>query len=247
MAKSGFNATVAARTRAAIQILESQELLLKYIELGGLPRDLNLIKQAGIDAEAANLTQSESRSESKSATVDILMSFAALQKEYASVMGVVQAIRGDIARSGESTELVTKLDDILANEAPLTVKVIVDEQTGATTRKRRRSMAQEALRAEIAKDAGALIDLIEVHGALAERRVDVRRLSALREAAEKLAGLLADRATARGAGRSATQAEQEATARQRDVWGASYRLLAALGAKDERVRSLLAEASANRY
>jgi hypothetical protein len=245
MTKFGFGPMVAARTRAADQILSSEELLQLFRELGGLRRDLETIRKAGLDAEAANLGQSQSVSAGKSATADMLLSFAELQKEYSAVMGIVQAVRAEMARNGGSEDLVVKLGDILKNEATLTVKVAADE-TGEKKRKASRSASQEALRAEIAKDAGALLELDEAREALTERRVDANRLTALKASADKLAGLLATRAAAKGASKTATKAEREAVSLQRDVWGASYRILAALGAKDARVKSLLSEASASK-
>ena len=121
MAKHNYNAVVAGRTRAADQILSSPELLAKYIALGGLPRDLEAIRQAGLEAEAANLGQSQSVSAGKSATVDVLASFAALQKEYSNVMGVVNAVAGELSRKDGDSELVTQLNDILVNVAQLSV------------------------------------------------------------------------------------------------------------------------------
>ena len=43
----------------------------------------------------------------------------------------------------------------------------------------------------------------------------------MQSAEEGLAGLLADRAAAKGASKEATQVERKAAALQRDVWGAS--------------------------
>ncbi|MDD5308459.1 MAG: hypothetical protein PHU25_14145 [Deltaproteobacteria bacterium] len=42
--------------------------------------------------------------------------------------------------------------------------------------------------------------------------------------------------------KASSKAEYDAVTCQRDAWGACYRLLAAMGHKDERVRSLLAQA-----
>jgi hypothetical protein len=181
------------------------------------------IHKAGLEAEAVNLAQSQAKSEGKSATVDVLASFASLQKEYKSVMGVVNAVKAEIARNEESSDLLTKLEGILINEAELSVKTIEEETPEGVTQKKRkvrRSASQEALRAEIAKDAGALIDLTEVHDRLAERRVTPERLSTLLESAKSLSESLANRATAKGAGKTATQIEREACALQRDIWGA---------------------------
>ncbi len=149
MAKNGFSSVVAARTRAALQILETPELLARFEELGGLKRDLEAIVQAGVDAEASNLGQSQSNTLGKATTVEVLSVFAALQKEYSAVMGIVQAVRGDLARSSGSAELITDVDGILTNETMLTLQVY--EDNGAPKKSRmRKSKSQEALRAEIA-------------------------------------------------------------------------------------------------
>jgi hypothetical protein len=92
----------------------------------------------------------------------------------------------------QRADLVTKLNDIWVNEAQLSVTVTEDEG-GEKTRKARRSVSQEALRAEITKDAGALLALEAAHAALAERLVTPDRLAAMQSAGEGLAGLLADR------------------------------------------------------
>jgi hypothetical protein len=91
--------------------------------------------------------------------------------------------------------------------------------------------------------AAALLDLTEIHQDLAGRRVDLPRLEALKASAEKLSGLLSSRATAKGASKAATKEEREAVSRQRETWGACYRLLSSLGNRDWRVRSLLKDAA----
>jgi hypothetical protein len=243
MAKTGFNSVVAARTRAADQILGTADLVDKFEQLGGLQRDLLLIRDAGREAEAANLGQSQAKSGGKVATVDVLSRFADLQREYSAVMAVVNAVCAELVRTGADPDLIVRVKDILRNEAPLTVKTV--EIEGEKKRKTTRSKAQEALRAEIAKDAGAILELSPIHPRLAERKVPVERLAALRDAAEELAGLLGSRTAAQGAAKTATQDERDAVARQRDAWGAAYRLLASLAGRDERVRSLLAQAKAS--
>jgi hypothetical protein len=173
--------------------------------------------------------------------VKVLAAFAALQKEYATVMSVVQAVRAELEAEGGKAEILSRVDGILANEAELSVTVF--EEQGAKKRRVGKSLSQEALRAEIARDASALLDLKGIQAALAERRVDQARLSALKSSADRLAGLLASRAAAKGAARASVQGEREAANSQGEKWRACYRLLRALGARDERVRSLLSEAS----
>ncbi len=239
MAKLAFGSKVAARTRTAVQILDTAELVAKYEEQGGLARDLERVRDAGLEAEAANLGQSQSKTGGKSATVEVLTTFAAIQKEYSSIMAVVRMVRAELARGGEAA-LVGPVDAIIKIEAEVGVRTY--EEAGGKKRRKRRLKSQEALRAEIAKDAGALLALTDIHPALAERRVAPSRLEALRDEAEKLSGLLGSRASAKGAAKAATKVEHKAVKRQREAWGACYPLLAALARQDERVRSLLAEA-----
>ena len=69
MPAKAFNAKVAARTRAAAQILGTPDLLTKYEKVGGLRRDLEAIAKAGMDAEAANLGQSRAKASGRAATM----------------------------------------------------------------------------------------------------------------------------------------------------------------------------------
>ena len=241
MARHAFNSVVAARTRAAIQIIETPDLLNKYEELGGLRRDLEAIRDAGLEAEAANLSQSQAKSTGKGATIDVLAGFASMQKEYSSVMAILQVVYADLVRTGAPAGLIAKMEGIIRNEAQVTVSAY--EEGGEKKRKVGKSKSQEALRAEIAKDAGALLGLTGIHPALAERRVTTARLDALLASAGDLAGMLGSRTAAKGAAKTSTKLEKDAVSRQRDVWGASYRLLSALGKRDDRVRSLLAQAA----
>jgi hypothetical protein len=118
-----------------------------------------------------------------------------------------------IRRAGHK-ETAGALGRILVNEAALTVTTV--QQDGKPKRSVSRSAATEALRAEIAKDAKALLGLKDAHKALAKRKVTLDRLQALRDSAEKIAG---------------------------KRWAAAYRVLATVGQADERVAQLLKEAS----
>jgi hypothetical protein len=155
----------------------------------------------------------------------------------------VQAVEHDLQQADASADVLASLRAIRANEAEVHLhSVTVD---GATKKRASRSVAQEALRAEIEKDAVALGALKPAAAALARRKVDSKRLARLATSARALAGGLGDRALAKGAAKTATQAERAAVAEQTRSWGACYRLLAALGRKDERVRLLLAAATAH--
>ena len=87
-----FDAKVAARTRAASEILHNKELLAIYQRHGGLREDLDAIVSHGQKAEALSHARSSSKSSGESATLTVLTAFSELQKEYAAVMAVVQAV-----------------------------------------------------------------------------------------------------------------------------------------------------------
>jgi hypothetical protein len=245
MSEKSYNSTVAARTRAAGQILETLDLLSKFQELGGLERDLIGIRNAGLESEAAHISRSVVKSEGKGATANVWLEFAAAQKEYKSVMDVLSAVTFEAIRNGESPDLIARLEGILADETAVTVSVVDEKDKEGTPKKKKKvskSAAQEAIRAEIAKDAGALVSFTEIHPKLAERRVSLDRLNALKQKADGLSGLLADRSSVKGEGKSSTQSTHDAVALQRSIWGGTYRILSALGRKDERVRALLKDA-----
>lgn len=241
VARKGFDQTVAARTRGAQQILSTPELLAAYIALGGLAADLQAIVAAGREAEISNHAQGSARSDGKAATAEVLRSFDALQRDYSLVMAVVRAVRAAVARANPDDPLLTRLDDIIANTAAVTVE-INEQPDGKKTRTRSKALSQEAIRAEIQRDAEALLALAAVQAALAERRVDRPRLERLRDGAGGLSGKLGDRAAKKGASKDATERERVAAASQRDLWGGVYGILAALGRQDARVSVLLKDA-----
>ncbi|MFO0748997.1 MAG: hypothetical protein U1F43_25530 [Myxococcota bacterium] len=234
-----FNASVAARTRAAAAIKDSPELLAAYQARGGLAADLAVIVQRGEEAEAANLAQTASGADGAAATVDVLRSFAALQREYKDVMAVVQAVRDDLDDAGADPQTLAAIDAILADETAVLVKT-VKADGGAARKKVQKARSQEAVRAEIHKDAAALLALTALAQPLADRRVTSERLTLLRDGAQGLAGALADRSIKKASKKSATTAETDAVQAQRKKWGACYRILARLD--DERVKALLKDA-----
>lgn len=69
---------------------------------------------------------------------------------------------------------------------------------GKARKKAVKRVSQEALRAEIVKDARALQHLSSIHPALEKRKVDGPRLAKLVTVAESLSGKLAERAAAKG-------------------------------------------------
>lgn len=249
-----FDSRVAARTRAAEQVLRSKELLTLYEAVGGLKSDLEEIRDLGQQAEALSGVRSGRKAAAGAATLTVLHQFADLQREYVAVMAVVVAVRRDLQRAGASQKTLQALGQILQNEAQVTLSPAPvpaegpPPTPGGTTRgrKARRSQSQEAIRAEIARDAAGLLALKEAHAALAKRGVSVKRLGALAEAAAALTASLASRAESRGQGEAATASLSELVTQQRLAWGACYRLLTAVASQDDRVRLLLTEAAARR-
>jgi hypothetical protein len=231
---------VAARTRAAECILGRPDLLALFSSYGGLDADLEIIRDAGLEVEAQELAKSTATGKGVTATEDAMLHFAAIQKEYVAIMSVVRLVRQDFEDAGNA-ELAGTLGQILKNEAVVTVKTV--QQEGKTKRTVSRSTSTEALRAEIAKDAKALIASKAAHKALAKRTVPVARLEKLQTGAEELAGKLAERATKKGASRTATAAKSDAVERQSKRWGAAYRVLATVAQADARVAELLKEAA----
>ena len=244
-----FDSTVAARTRCAEHILGTPDLLTLYTGLGGLDSDLESIRDPGKEAEALSQSRSAAKAVGGAATLDVLTSFTALQTEYKAVMAVVQAVEGDLESAGAAPELIAQVQQILVNEAEVTVVSVpvadaADKAGGAKPKKRVvKRVTQEAMRAEINRDACALLGLKPAQKALAARKVSVKRLEALRDASAALSGKLSDRATKKGAAQAATTELRDAVTRQRRAWSACYRLLAMAGRADARVQMLLHEAS----
>lgn len=240
-ARKGFDAVVAARTRAAQQILSSPDLLAAWIARGGLAVDLEGIAVAGRDAEAFNHAQGSARSDGKAATAEVIRAFNALQKDYSLVMAVVRAVRGDLARAKADNAIMTRLDDIITNTAAVTVE-IHEQPDGKKSRTNSKALSQEAIRAEIQRDTEALLAFTGVQQSLSARKVDTTRLQSLRDNAKALSGKLGERTSKKGAAKDATAREQEAAATQRDLWGSVYGILSALGRADARVAMLLKDA-----
>lgn len=242
-----FDSKVAARTRAASEILHNKELLAIYQRHGGLREDLDAIVSHGQKAEALSHARSSSKSSGESATLTVLTAFSALQKEYAAVMAVVQAVRLDLLQAKAPAELVQAVEHIIRNEAPVLYRQEPSTE-GAAAKKRKavQSVSHEALRAEIHKDAVALLGLTAVHAALKRRGVTTARLGQLRDDAQALSSELGDRATKKGASRGVTESLRAAVADQKAVWSACYRLLATAAQQDTRIHQLLKEATKKR-
>lgn len=242
MARSAsFNSVTAARTRTADNILRNKVLLDLYVDAGGLREDLEAIRDAGQTAEVLSQAQPGMQGDGNAATQDVLSAFVGLQKEYRAVMAIVQAVRRDLTAAGADTSVIATVEQILVNEAQVTVHTV--EVEGKKSRRVKRSVSQEALRAEIAKDAGALLALKPAHAALNKRRVDAKRLQRLEDDAAALAGKLAERTSKKGASKTVTSAITDAVRGQNEVWGACYRILSRVGRQDPRVAGLLKDAA----
>ena len=193
-------------------------------------------------AMALSLAQGQAQGAGSGATAALLGEFAGVQREYSKVMAVAHAVRSDLARAHASAEALKEMDRILKDEAALTVQTVTLPD-GKKSRSARRSRAQEAVRAEIARDAGALLALRAATAPLAARGVPAGRLQRLKTAAEALSGRLGERTSKKGAAKGATKAEKEAVAAQSAVWSAHYRILAQAAEANEMIRSLLKDAA----
>lgn len=240
-----FDSTVAARTRAAAQLLAIPELFASYEARGGLPEDLESVRDHGQMAEALSQAQSAAQARGGAATLAVLGPFVTLQKEYSAIMAVMRAVRHDLDKAKAPVEIVSAVDRILVNEAEVSIKTVLDRD-GNAKKKAVKSVSQEALRAEITRDARAMLDLPAIHPALEKRKVDAPRLAKLLAVAESLSGKLAGRAAAKGAQKTATTALHDAVRAQKQVWSACYRMLASVGQEDARIAQLLSEAAYKR-
>lgn len=247
-----YNSKVEARTQAARQILNTPDLLKLFISHGGLKRDLEKIVESGELAEAHNQAQTGAQAAGGAATVTVQRGFVAVQAEYSAIMGVTQAVTHDLEEAGADGTLIATLKKILVNEAEVRIRQIVQEEGAkpegdkdkAKAKKAAiKSRSQEALRAEIQKDAQALIDLKAAHKPLAERGVPLPRLKSLHDDSQNLKGHLADRVVKKADSKALTGDERAAVTAQKAKWGAIYRILAATGRDDARVAALLAAGS----
>lgn len=259
--RGAFNSTVAARTNVARQILQSSELLARYVAAGGLREDLTLLVAIGERAEALAVAQSEAQAQGGAATAAVRADFAALQAEYKAVMVIVKAARHTLLRSGADKDVLIALDKILRDESETTVRAVSGDaaataptsaedgdakaaaggeaEVPTTKRKRVHRQSQEAIRAEIAKDAAVLLNLTGAQPELKRRKVDTKRLKKLVDAATALSGQLSERVVDKAQAKAATAAVHEAVAEQRQYWGACYGILRGVGREDARIADLL--------
>jgi|GEM_PF-1549002 len=236
MANSTFDSNVRARTRAAAFMQSDPQLLAAFVAQGGMQSDLLLIVEAGMRAEAANLAQSGRMADGKAATVDVTRRFAALMREYKSVMAVLRAVLRDLKKGHADVTLIEQVAQVLVDETEVSVAVTPNSD-GTKAVKVRKSATQDAIRAEIYRDAATLAGLTGVHEALGSRQVPVARLQAMAAEAEALQGLLATRVAKKAERKGATAEVYEAVNAQREAWNAVSRLMARVD--DPRVRALL--------
>jgi hypothetical protein len=240
MAKAtAFNSVVAARTRAAQKLSSTSSLLTKFEALGGLKADLLKIAQHGSEAESLNHAQGVAGANGKIATQATRDAFLTLKKDYAAVMAVVTALKPQFSAQ---RDVLTRIDSILKNEAETgfsTEEIAGADGKPATKRTARRVASQEAVRAEIARDASALLAFNEVASALNARKVTKARLTKLQTDAAALSGALSSGALSAGEKKVATAQEGAAVNAQHALWVASSRLLYALSKEEPTVAELL--------
>ena len=241
MARYSFSETVATRSRCAAHILNNPMTLQAFLELGGLETDLTRIVESGLAAERANSSQSQSLAQAMASTTDAQVAFAAVQFEYKLIMAVARATLEDLIDSGAPVEVVEAMRRVLADETAVHIKTVKGEGD-AVVKKARKNRSQEAIRAEIWKDANALIENAALAAAMATRRVSADRLTALRTAAGLLEHRLSKTTLDKAARKAATAAENAAVKDQAKRWGAVLGLLRRL--EDETVQTLLKLATA---
>jgi hypothetical protein len=244
MAKLSCNDVILSRTHFAEHVLSTPQLLAQYEAVGGTKEDLEGLVETGRRAQSYNLAQNLSSGVASGSTLETAQQLRELHEEHTALMGVTQAVRLDLQKQGASEELLSTIDSILANNAPLRFEAT--EVDGAKKRKASSSRSQEAIRREIEDDATALIGLTAAHEALSRRKLTPERLAALQAKAQALAGKLSSRTAKKGATQTNTQEERKAVAEQGEIWASCYRLLAALGSQDPSLQAMLAKASFRR-
>jgi hypothetical protein len=258
-----FNSSVAARTRAADEILRSAERLAIYVAQGGRAEDLRQIVELGQRAERQHQDQTWTQAAGGAATETVQTQFRAMRSEYRKVKAAVRAVMKDLGESGAPVEVLRTVQQVLADESEKILLPIADEGApegapeapegapeapegapeapeGRPPRRAVRSRSREAVRAEVQKDTGLLIQLEAAHPALAERKVDLPRLEKLHSDAQALSGKLATRSARKGQAKGKTQTLRSTVAEQRRVWGTIYPLLELAGQADPGIAELLA-------
>jgi hypothetical protein len=240
-----FDFVVAARTRTAAEILRNPDLLAAVLRHGGRREDLEKIQMYGQRAEVLHQERSGAKAAGRVATVTVKSRFMTLRREHRKVLAAVRAVLNDMREAEAPTEAVGAVAQILNDETAVRQR-LVEGEDGTIQRQVVRSRTREAIRAEIQKDAGALLALTTIHPALAERKVDQTRLTQLYNDAQALSGQFAERVVRKAEGVSATWSTRGAAAAQRRIWGSTFDILALAAKDDVRIRELLADANPRR-
>lgn len=240
-----FDYIVAARTRTAAEILRNPDLLAAVLRHGGRREDLEKIKMHGERAEALYQEQSGTKANGKAATTTVQVQFETLQREHRKVLVVVRAVLEEMREADAPVEEMRPVEQILSDDTAVRIR-ITEEEDGTIQRRAVRSRSREAIRAEIQKDAGALLALTAIHPALAERKVDQARLTQLHNNAQALSGQVAGKVVRKAEGLGATRSTRGAAAAQRRIWGSTYDILALAAEEDVRIRELLTDTTRRR-
>lgn len=245
MSTAAFTKSVARRTRIAAGILGKKSSLDTYTSVYGSEDDLKIIRDRGLEAEKYNAGQSEAEAGGVAGTDALLTAYVNLLIFYRGIMNAVIAVRGEIeeaktpATAAADDETINRLDAIIKNEAAVHFRSV-----GEGDKKKLEASAsksQEAVRAEIEKDATNLIALTAAHARLAKRGVDLAKLTKLKTDAAALTGKVISRADKKGGARAATKAEQKAVAAQSHKWKHSYRMLHAAALANTDIAALFTD------
>ncbi|PZR17690.1 MAG: hypothetical protein DI536_05135 [Archangium gephyra] len=212
-------------------------MLTQFEAEGGLKPDLEAIVTHGKNAEALNQSQGSFTRQKGAAADRSQVAFVALQKENAAVMRVAKSLRAELTNAGDTANL-KKLNAIIALEAQTAFSVEADE-AGGTKKKKTRVQSQEAIRAEIARDAKSFLEFTEISANLAARKVDAARLQKLKADAEALTGKVEDKVAGASDRKIITAKEQEAVSKQSLHWSSAYPLLAQVAKRDVRAADAL--------
>lgn len=242
MAVETFNDRVAARTRAAAQIVAQPDLLAVFLSVAGTKEDLEAIRDHGLRAQILNQAKSSARGSKEAATLELLKEISEVHSEYLIIMNAVRAERGAQIEAQAPESVIKKIDDVIENRAQVSERVATLED-GTTLKLRKPSEAQEAVRAEIVRDMQLLMTLTEIHPALANRQVTVERMQRLHDRAQAIAEKLATRAELAGTTTDRKKAEAEAVRMQSVRWSASYGTLQLAARRSAAIAKLLKEAS----
>jgi len=233
-----FGEKAGYRAITAEMVLGNPVMLKKFLDGHGLKRDLERIRDEGRAAEAHNTTQSGSQAGGTAATKSVALAFMNLRGNYKTLFDALVAVEADLKEDGASDEVIARLVKIIKNEIP------VVQRTGEDGKKVMvRSESQENWRAEIEKDATAVIEFNEIHPQLEERQVKLESIKKMKKDAAGLSGKLAERAVKKGAAKTATKEERDAVKAQKARWAAVWRILEAVSRTEPGLAEMLKKAS----